>query len=55
MLKKISFFISLFLLQINLSNADQLSDKITPESFDSLSIEERSPAVKNSLKKKITR
>ena len=53
MLKKISFIISLLLLQINLSNADQLSDKVTPESFGSISIQEQSPAVKNSLKKKL--
>lgn len=53
MLKKILVLISLFLLQIILSNADQLSDETIPETFNSLSIEELSPEVKKSLDNKL--
>ena len=53
MLKKIFILTSLFLLQIILSNADQLSDKAIPESFNSLSVEEISPEVKKSLDNKL--
>ena len=53
MLKKILVLISLFLLQIILSNADQLSDETIPETFNSLSVEELSPEVKKSLDNKL--
>ena len=53
MLKKIFVLTSLFLLKIIFSNADQLSDKTVPESFNSLSVEELSPEVKKSLDNKL--
>jgi len=52
MLKKNFIIISLLFLQIIISKAEQLSDKVTPESFDSISIETQLPELKNSLQKK---
>jgi gamma-glutamyltranspeptidase/glutathione hydrolase len=53
MLKKNFIIISLLFLQIIISKAEQLSDKVTPESFDSISIEGQLPEIKNSLQNKI--
>ena len=53
MFKKIFILLTFLSLQITLSEADQISDKVTPETFDFISIEGQLPEIKNSLQKKM--
>ena len=53
MFKKIFILLTFLSLQTTISEADQISDKVTPETFDFISIEGQSPEIKNSLQKKM--